>query len=138
MVESDFHHHAWRFYVFRARTARRCSTDDDRRSLGSDEFHHASDVVAVGNVLLVRTVSASPATVHQSPAAHRAKLHASLGNERRRTTLVKLDPDNHNACMVCGQFCCCIEDLQVAMNPVKSAKNLSANVDFDSYRSTYY
>src|SRR5687767_6445600 len=116
MVESDFHHHAWRFYLFRAWTARRCSTNDDRRSFGSDELHHASDVVAVGNVLLVRTVSASPATVHQGPAAHCTQLHAPLSNERRRTTLGKLDPNNHNACLVCCQFCCCIEDLQVAMN----------------------
>src|SRR5688572_31566341 len=100
MVESDFHYHARRFYLFRAWTARRCSTNDDRGSFGSDELHHAPDVVAVRNVLLLRTVSASPAAVHQSPAAHRAQLHAPLRNERRCPALVKLDPDHHNACMV--------------------------------------
>src|SRR5688572_30931643 len=116
MAESDFHHRAWRLYVFRTRIARGCSTDDDRRSVGPDELHHASDVVTVRNVLLLRTVSASAATVHQGAAAHRAQLHAPLGNERRRTTLVKLDPDQRDACLVCGQFCCCTEDLQVAMS----------------------
>ena len=63
-------------------------------------FYHAADVVAVGNVLLVRTFSASSATVHQSSATNRPQRSAASVDERRRGAFVQLASDYSAACLV--------------------------------------
>ncbi len=100
-----------RLYFLRHRIARRRATNDDRRRIGPDELHHASNVVAVRHVLLVRTISSSAATVHQSTAADGAEQCAPGVDERRRGADVQLDPNQHSACVVCCEFYHCTEDL---------------------------
>jgi len=111
LVECCIDHGARWFYVFRNRIAGGCATDDDRRRVGIDELHHASDVVTIRHVLLVGTISASAATVHPGAAPNGAQQHSARVDERRRVAFVQLDSDRDTAGVVCREFCNCAEDL---------------------------
>ena len=115
VAESFFNYRARRFHFFRNRIARGCASDNDRGRIGLDELHHAADVVAVGNVLLLGAISTNPATVHPGATVNRAQQRAPRIDERRRNAFVELDSDRYSAYMVCSQFRGCVEDFQVAM-----------------------
>ena len=111
MADTYFGDSVGRLYFFGPRIARGCAADNDRRSVGLDELHHAANVVAVRHFLLVRAVSPGAATVYSSPPADRSQQRAAVSNERRRVAVVQLDSDQYSACVVPCQFRCRAEDL---------------------------
>src|SRR5687768_10647285 len=111
MAESYFDYRARRFHFFRYRIARGGATNDDRRSVGLDELHHAADVAVVRHVLLIRTISSSAATVHPGFASDCPEQRAPISDERRRGAFVELDSARCVACLVSRQFRCRTENL---------------------------
>ena len=87
------------------------AADDYRRRVGTDELHHASDVVAFRDVLLVRTFPASLSTVHQGVAIDGTKYTTAIGDERRYAALVQLDQCCDIAFLAAYQFFGGAEDL---------------------------
>ena len=129
MVKPYFNYDARRFYFLGNRIARRCTADNYRRRIRFDELHHASHVVTVGNVFLLRAVSAISATVHSSAAADCPQQRAPGSDERRRRAFVQLASDLDPVCVVCCVFCCGAEDLQMAVSgAAKNRSQVPANV----------